>query len=169
MFGGTGFYLDGVFFGLEAEGRLFFKVDDTTRPEYVARGCEPFRPFAEKTSFSYFEVPDRVLARRDTLKAWGAKAVAAARAKARPPKTARTRKIRNIGPVSSRWLAEVEVRSLEDLEAIGSVAAFRAVQKKRGKVSLNLLYALEAGLMDLRWDRLPEAVKASLRQRVGLG
>jgi hypothetical protein len=39
----------------------------------------------------------------------------------------------------------------------------------RGKVSLILLYALEEGLMDLSGDGLPEAVKASLRQRVGLG
>lgn len=168
MFGGTGFYQDEVFFALEAEGRLFFKVDDETRPEYVALGSEPFRPFADKASFSYFEVPERVLARRETLKTWAEKAVAAARAKRQPKQRASPRKIRNIGPVSSRWLAEIGVRERADLERIGAVAAFRAVQRKRGKASLNLLYALEAGLMDLRWDRLPEAVKASLRERAGL-
>ena len=75
--------------------------------------------------------------------------------------------LKNIGPVSSRWLAEVGVRSLEDLERLGSVAVFRAVRRRQGrKPSILLLYALEAALMDLRWDRLPEAVKKSLRQRV---
>jgi len=168
MFGGTGFYLDEVFFALEMEGRLYFRVDEETRPEYVALGSEPFHPFRDKASFTYFEVPERVLARRHTLRTWAERAVATARAKRKPVKPAGARRIRNIGPVSSRWLAEVGVRSLEDLEKIGSVAAFRAVQRKRGKVSLNFLYALEAGLMDLRWDRLPEAVKSSLRQRAGL-
>ena len=97
MFGGTGFYLEGTFFALEMEGRLFFRVDDATRPEYVALGSEAFRPFADKASFAYFEVPERVLTRPDTLKTWADRAVAAARAVSRPRKRASPRKNRNIG------------------------------------------------------------------------
>ena len=33
--------------------------------------------------------------------------------------------------------------------------------------NLNLLYALEAALLGLRWDRLPDVVKANLRERAG--
>jgi DNA transformation protein len=80
MFGGDGFYLDGVFFALMMGDRLYFKVDDRNRSDFVDAGMEPFAPFKNrKASTSYFEVPERVLQSRALLKTWGAKALAAAR------------------------------------------------------------------------------------------
>ena len=38
MFGGVGIYDRDVFFALIADDTLYFKVDDSTRPEFVARG-----------------------------------------------------------------------------------------------------------------------------------
>ena len=62
MFGGTGLYSDGVFFGLIARDVLYFKVDDTNRGDYEARGSEPFRPYDDRPySMSYHEVPVEVL------------------------------------------------------------------------------------------------------------
>ena len=81
MFGGVGFYLDGVFFALMMGDRLYFKVDDRNRRDFEAAGMEPFVPFKDRqASTSYFEVPERVLQSRALLKSWGAKALAAARA-----------------------------------------------------------------------------------------
>jgi DNA transformation protein len=80
MFGGVGFYLDGVFFALMMDDRLYFKVDDRSRRDFEAEGMEPFVPFENReTSLSYFEVPERVLQNRAVLKAWAGKALAAAR------------------------------------------------------------------------------------------
>jgi len=84
MFGGVGLYLADVFFGLIADDTLFFKVDDSNRSDYTARGCKPFQPFADQPdaySMSYFEVPADVLEDPDELKLWARKAVAAAHAK----------------------------------------------------------------------------------------
>jgi hypothetical protein len=36
------------------------------------------------------------------------------------------------------------------------------------RASVNLLYALEGALLGLRWDRVPEVVRANLRQRAGI-
>jgi DNA transformation protein len=81
MFGGVGFYLDGVFFALMMGDRLYFKVDDDHRHEFEEAGMEAFEPFADgKRSSSYFEVPERVLQSRELLKSWGQNALAAARA-----------------------------------------------------------------------------------------
>lgn len=74
----------------------------------------------------------------------------------------------NLGRVSAGWLEEAGIHSVGELEELGSVAAFQAVQRMGRNPSLLLLYALEAGLMGLRWDLLPEAVKSSLRQRAGM-
>lgn len=82
MFGGAGLYLDGVFFGLVADDMLFFKVDDTNKPDYVAAGSGPFKPFGKNSyEMSYYEVPGDVLEDSDLLKAWAMKALLVAKRK----------------------------------------------------------------------------------------
>jgi DNA transformation protein len=61
MFGGVGLYAQGLFFALIAEDRLYFKVNDATRPEFEQRGMEPFRPFGEDSAMEYYEVPADVV------------------------------------------------------------------------------------------------------------
>jgi len=85
MFGGIGLYCDELFFGLIDDDILYFKVDDSNRADYAARGCEPFRPFADDpdtVSMNYFRVPSDVLEDVDEITAWGKKAVAVASAAA---------------------------------------------------------------------------------------
>jgi len=82
MFGGVGIYSQGLFFALIAEDRLYFKVDDTTRPDFERLGMEPFRPFGEDSAMGYYEVPADVVEDPVQLTAWMNKAIAvAARAK----------------------------------------------------------------------------------------
>lgn len=42
MFGGHGVYIDGLFVALIVFDRLYLKVDDASRADFVAAGCEPF-------------------------------------------------------------------------------------------------------------------------------
>jgi len=83
MFGGLGLYSRGTFFGLLYKERLYFKTDDSTRPEYEARGSEGFRPRAnlENMKMTYYTVPAEVLEDEDELVRWAHKAVTAALAK----------------------------------------------------------------------------------------
>ena len=79
------------------------------------------------------------------------------------PADKRMSKIRNIGPVSMQWLVDVGVESIEELERIGSVEAYRRVRDlHQGEASLNLLWALQAGLMDIHWADLPPEIKDQL-------
>ena len=59
------------------------------------------------------------------------------------------------------------ITSYDDLERLGSVAAYQRVADSRPDVSLNLLYALEGALLDVRWDLLSPEVRADLRRRAG--
>ncbi|MGD9538820.1 MAG: TfoX/Sxy family protein [Alphaproteobacteria bacterium] len=80
MFGGHGFYLDGVFFAIAAGERIFFKVDGQTRARYEGAGMAAFRPFDDHMVLrSYYEVPAAVLADGEALLAWAAESQAAAR------------------------------------------------------------------------------------------
>jgi DNA transformation protein len=80
MFGGTGLYCNDLFFGLIARDRLYLKVDDGNRPEYVRAGMKPFKPYPDRPStMQYYEVPVGVLESAFDLLAWSRKAVDVAR------------------------------------------------------------------------------------------
>jgi DNA transformation protein len=82
MFGGVGIYAGSFFFALIADDVLYFKVDDSNRADFEARGMGPFRPYGERGEvMGYYEVPPDVLEESEQLRAWAEKAVAAARRK----------------------------------------------------------------------------------------
>ena len=72
--------------------------------------------------------------------------------------------LRNLGPKSSQWLRDAGINTIADLEQLGSVAAYRLVKERQPKVSLNLLWAIAAGLKGKDWRELPEATKQRLRK-----
>jgi DNA transformation protein len=79
MFGGVGLYCEDRFFGLIDDDLLYFRVDETSLPDYLKAGMGPFAPFGpEKASKVHFQVPPSVIADKRKLKAWLMKAVAAA-------------------------------------------------------------------------------------------
>ncbi len=91
MFGGVGLYSGEQFFGIVAFDRLWFKVDDSNRADYEARGMGPFKPFPDRpTAMSYFEVPADLLDDAEELRVWALRSVAIARrAKKLPVKKSR--------------------------------------------------------------------------------
>ena len=81
MFGGAGIYSDGLFFAILENDTLRFKVDETNRADFEARGMEPFKPYKDKKEImQYYEVPIEVLEDNAALKEWGLKALKVARA-----------------------------------------------------------------------------------------
>ncbi len=75
--------------------------------------------------------------------------------------------MKNIGPKSSEWLASVGIHTLDDVAALGVVESYRRVRVAYPeKVSLNLLYGLQAALLDLPWNELPPDIKAELKRQV---
>lgn len=79
MFGGVGVYAGDFFFALMDDDTLYFKVDDSTRPEFESRGMGPFRPAGEGGEvMQYYEVPGDVLDDIELLTPWVEGAVAAA-------------------------------------------------------------------------------------------
>lgn len=79
MFGGQGLYLDGVFFGIVYEGRLYFKTSEETRAAYLEDGMKPFRPRTKQTLKNYYEVPPDILEDAESLVGWAREAVRVAK------------------------------------------------------------------------------------------
>lgn len=81
MFGGWGFYKDGIFFALIADGQLYFKVDQINQPDYEKHGSKPFIYTGHKgksVTMSYWELPADVMDDKVVLEKYVEKSVAAA-------------------------------------------------------------------------------------------
>jgi hypothetical protein len=75
--------------------------------------------------------------------------------------------LRNLGPKSGGWLRQVGIASIADLQKIGPVLAYRLVKQRHATASLNLLWALAAGLQDRDWRQLSHADKQRLLHDAG--
>ncbi|MEO1225710.1 MAG: TfoX/Sxy family protein [Pseudomonadota bacterium] len=75
--------------------------------------------------------------------------------------------LRNIGPRSAAWLIEVGLVTEADLRRAGPVASYAKVKASRPQsVSLNLLWSLQAALLDIDWTELPDDLKDRLRNEL---
>lgn len=74
--------------------------------------------------------------------------------------------LKNLGKKSELWLNEIGVFSREDVEKIGSIEIYRLLKQRGLPVSLNLIYAIEAMLLDEHWRQLPQNLKAELKETV---
>jgi len=79
MFGGVGFFREGLMFGMiDGGGQLLFKVDESNLQDYKDHGSNPFKSPSKKGSMPYWTVPAKVIEDRDQLNAWADKAFAVA-------------------------------------------------------------------------------------------
>jgi DNA transformation protein len=79
--------------------------------------------------------------------------------------TSRLSSLRNIGPTTEEWLNEVGIHTVDDLQQVGALAAWRRLKSAfPAAVTLNALYALEAALLDMDWRKLPAERLAELKR-----
>ena len=84
MFGGHGLYWRGVIFGICHRDRLYLKVDERSKGDYLARGMGPFRPNERQTLKSYYEVPPMILDDPEALLSWAREAIRAGQSSPSP-------------------------------------------------------------------------------------
>jgi hypothetical protein len=70
--------------------------------------------------------------------------------------------LRNLGSTSGSWLQDADIRTIAELRDVGPVFAYMRVKSGNQRVSLNLLWALAAGLKDIDWRDLTDQEKQEL-------
>lgn len=72
MFGGHGLYRDGLMFALLADGALYFKVDEQSRPLFTQRNLRAFSFTAKgrTVQLSYHEAPPQALEDQACMAEW---------------------------------------------------------------------------------------------------
>lgn len=93
MFGGHGAYVDEIFVALIARDVLYLKVDDATRPKFLAAGCAIFEyhtAAGRYGSLGYFSAPAEAMESPALMLPWARLAMMAAlRARNAQPAQAR--------------------------------------------------------------------------------
>ena len=81
FFGGHALKHGGKQFAMIMGNTLYLRVDDETRPEYVARGSKPFSYLTKARRVevrTYFAAPEELLESKEALLAWTRRAISAA-------------------------------------------------------------------------------------------
>lgn len=84
MFGGWGIYMEGIFFGLIADGQLYFKVDESNQKDYEKQGSKAFvyeGHKGKKVTMTYWELPADIMEDKNLLVEWVKKSANAAKFK----------------------------------------------------------------------------------------
>ena len=75
-------------------------------------------------------------------------------------------KLPNLGPKSSQMLARAGITAPQQLRELGPVVAYLAVRQAGQNPSLNLLWAIAAGLQFRHWTDLSDSEKDDLREEL---
>ncbi|MCB1235628.1 MAG: TfoX/Sxy family protein [Verrucomicrobiae bacterium] len=90
MFGGHGFFREGLMFGLVADGVFFLKADAENAGEFDALDLPPFtytKATGEVYAMSYRQCPEDALENSAAMTRWAESAFAAAQRNAKPKKS----------------------------------------------------------------------------------
>lgn len=74
--------------------------------------------------------------------------------------------LRNLGPASAAWLRDAGIATIAELQRLGPVLAYRLVKQHQPGASLNLLWAIAAGLADRDWRELSDDEKQRLLEEI---
>lgn len=171
-------------FALLANGGLYLKVDDQSRPIFAQRNLKAFSFTAKGRTvrLSYHEAPPQAMEDEAEMAhwcqfAWEAALRAKDKAARKGEKGVRGKKkdvekrfepadrlidLPNLGPRSVESLLAAGISTLEDLRELGAVRAFVRARTHSPAVSLTLLWALEGALTGRRWQDVAETDRASL-------
>jgi DNA transformation protein and related proteins len=78
IFNGLGLYYQDVQFAIIINDKLYFRVDDYSRPLFEYRAMNAFQPQKIHFESNFFQLPEEILTNPDELKHWLRIAVEAA-------------------------------------------------------------------------------------------
>lgn len=78
MFGGLGFFREGIMFAMIGGGKFRLRADATNIPDFEKHGMENYRPNPKTKGMPYWEVPIEIMEDKGLLAEWVEKSYAVA-------------------------------------------------------------------------------------------
>ncbi len=172
MFGGFGIFADDTMFALVVNDKLHVRADAALAKQFRSQGLEPYvykkRGFPVVTK--YFALCDDWAADANkTLKIANVALKAANQEKQcqSQAKPNRLKDLPNLRLATERMLKKAGIDSVENLEQVGAVHAFKAIQTTHSSdVNIELLWALEGAIKGTHWSVIPQSRRQELLTQV---
>lgn len=84
----------------------------------------------------------------------------------RPPVAPAETTWRGLGPVSRRWLADMGLHTVNDLQSVDVFDLYRELKQRHSSVSRNLLYALIGAQENRDWREVARTDRTSILLRL---
>lgn len=172
MFGGFGIFADDTMFALVVNDKLHVRADETLAQQFKSQGLEPYvykkRGFPVVTK--YFALgEDWASDSKKTLEiaSTALKAANAEKKTQSQAKPDRLKDLPNLRLATERMLKKAGIESVENLEEVGAVNAFKAIQSTHSTdVAIELLWALEGAINGTHWSVIPQSRRQELLTQV---
>ena len=172
MFGGFGIFADDTMFALVVNDKLHVRADAALAKQFKSQGLEPYvykkRGFPVVTK--YFALcNDWAADAGKTLKIASVALKAANQEKQcqSQAKPNRLKDLPNLRLATERMLKKAGIDTVENLEEVGAVHAFKAIQSTHSAdVNIELLWALEGAIKGTHWSVIPQSRRQELLTQV---
>ncbi|KAB2838159.1 MAG: competence protein TfoX [Melioribacteraceae bacterium] len=78
----------------------------------------------------------------------------------------KTEKIKNLGPVSTKWLNSIDVYTIDDVKKLGPIVIYNMLKAHGYNVNILMVYALQGAIMDCHWKEIPEKLKKEFQKEI---
>ena len=75
-------------------------------------------------------------------------------------------KLKNLGPVSIKWLNSIDIYTKEDIEKLGPIVIYNMLKSHGYNVNILMVYALQGAIMDRHWNEIPEKMKKDFQKEI---
>jgi len=172
MFGGFGIFADDTMFALVVNDKLHVRADAALAKQFKSQGLEPYiykkRGFPVVTK--YFALCDDWAADASKTLNIATVALKAANQEKQSQSQAKPNRLKdlpNLRLATERMLKKAGIDTVENLEEVGAVHAFKAIQSTHSAdVNIELLWALEGAIKGTHWSVIPQSRRQELLTQV---
>lgn len=158
MFGGFGIFCNNTIFALVVNDRLHLRAGKQNENDFKAQNMSPYtytkRNFPVVTK--YYLIPDNWWTQPDVLISNAIQALSIASEDKKKKTSAiptRIKDLPNLRLTTERLLRKAGIDSIEQLQEVGALLAYQALQKTHhDSLSLDMLWALEGALDGKHWS-----------------
>ncbi|KJF81725.1 DNA transformation protein [Photobacterium angustum] len=162
MFGGFGIFSGDTMFALVVNDKLHLRANAETEKEFKQAGLEPYvykkRGFPVVTK--HYAIPDQWWDEPTKIVAQGRYSLDAAEKDKQEKESCvpdRIKDLPNLRLSNERMLKKAGIKTIEQLQAVGSLGAYKALQEsQKSPLSIELLWALEGAISGQHWSVIPE-------------
>lgn len=166
QFGGYSLSIGKAVFAVVAEGALYLRACEDSKPYLTERKLPPLQLYKRgvPVKLDYYRVDEALWAEPDQLLAISRLCLQGAlREKALRRQSEAIRDLPNIGSHLEKLLRQAGINSVSMLRAEGAKASWLKIHALNHHLGINTLYALAGALSGLHYQALPLLVKDELR------